>query len=77
MTGKVVLDLPVLLPDALDGRDGCVQRLTDTLTGAPGMEDVHVVEAADGAPARLCLHYDPATTKSPGSGGWPRPAGRD
>jgi len=62
MTDKVVLDLPLLLPDALDGRDRCVQRLTATLTGAPGMEDVHVVEAADGAPARLCLHYDPATT---------------
>lgn len=62
MTDKVVLDLPLLLPDALDGRDRCVQRLTATLTGAPGMENVHVVEAADGAPARLCLHYDPAMT---------------
>ena len=58
----MVLDLPVLLPDALDGRDQCVNRLTATLTGAPGLEDVHVVAAADGAPARLCLHYDPATT---------------
>ena len=62
MTDKVALDLPVLLPDALDGRDRCVHRLTATLTGAPGLEEVHVVEAADGAPARLCLHYDPATT---------------
>ena len=62
MTDKVVLDLPLLLPDALDGRDRCVHRLTSTLAGAPGLEDVHVVEAADGAPARLCLHYDPATT---------------
>jgi len=59
---NVVLDLPVLLPDALDGRDQCVSRLTATLSGAPGLEDVHVVEAADGAPARLCMHYDPATT---------------
>ena len=62
MTDKVVLDLPVLLPDALDGRDQCVQRLTATLTGAPGLEEVHVVAAADGAPARLCLHYDPRVT---------------
>ena len=62
MTAKVVLDLPLLLPDALDGRDQCVQRLTANLSGAPGLENVHVVEAADGAPARLCLHYDPATT---------------
>lgn len=62
MTDKVALDLPLLLPDALDGRDRCVERLTSTLVGAPGLEEVHVVEAADGAPARLCLHFDPATT---------------
>ena len=59
---KVVLDLSLLLPDALDARDGCVDRLTATLTGAPGLEQVHVVDATDGAPARLCMHYDPATT---------------
>ena len=62
MSEKVVLDLPVLLPDALDGRDRCVARLTATMSGAPGLQDVHVVDAVDGAPARLCLHYDPATT---------------
>ena len=33
MSEKLVLDLPVLLPDALDGRDQCVDRLTATLTG--------------------------------------------
>ena len=61
MSEQLVLDLPVLLPDALDGRDQCVQRLTETLDGAPGLDQVHVVDAVDGAPARLCLHYDPAT----------------
>ena len=62
MDDKLVLDLPVLLPDALDARDSCVQRLTNTLVGAPGLDQVHVVDAADGAPARLCLHYDPSST---------------
>ena len=62
MKERLVLDLPVLLPDALDARDRCVQRLTATLGDALGLEDVHVVDAADGAPARLCLHYDPGTT---------------
>ncbi len=62
MSEKLVLDVPVLLPDALDGRDQCVNRLTTTLSGAPGLEKVHVVEAADGLPARLCLHYDPSAT---------------
>ncbi|MET0910733.1 MAG: heavy metal translocating P-type ATPase [Ilumatobacteraceae bacterium] len=62
MSEKLVLDLPVLLPDALDGRDRCVDRLTSTLDGAAGVEQVHVVAAADGAPARLCMHYDQALT---------------
>ena len=59
MSEKLVLDLPVLLPDALDRRDQCVQRLTATLSDARGVDEVHVVGAADGAPARLCMHYDP------------------
>lgn len=62
MSEKVALDLPLLLPDALDGRDRCVSRLTETMTGVPGLEEVHVIDAADGAPARLCLHYDPTVT---------------
>ncbi|MGN6693566.1 MAG: heavy metal translocating P-type ATPase [Aquihabitans sp.] len=62
MSEKVQLELSVLLPDALDRRDGCVHRLTETLDGAPGVEDVHLVDEADGGAARLCLHYDPATT---------------
>ena len=66
MTDKLTLDLPVLLPDALDGRDQCVDRLTATLRGAPGLEDVHVVDAAAGAPPRLCMHYDPTVTNVAG-----------
>lgn len=62
MSDKLVLDLPVLLPDALDGRDQCVERLTASLSGVPGLAQVHVVDAADGAPARLCMHYDPSAT---------------
>jgi Cd2+/Zn2+-exporting ATPase len=62
LSEKLQLELPVLLPDALDGRDGCVGRLTATLSGAPGLDEVHVVPAADGTPAKLCLHYDPAIT---------------
>ena len=62
MSEKATLDLPVLLPDALDARDRCVERLMSTLSGAPGLDEVHVIEAADGAPARLCLHYDPVVT---------------
>ena len=60
MADKLALDLPVLLPDALDGRDGCVARLVSSLDQQPGLDEVHVVEATETDPARLCLHYDPA-----------------
>ena len=62
MTDNVVLDLPLLLPDALDARDQCVHRLTEVLSGSPGLDEVHVVDGDEGAPARLCVHYDPAVT---------------
>lgn len=59
MTEKVALELPLLLPTAIDARDRCVDRLTATLDDARGIEQVHVVHAADGDPAQLCLHFDP------------------
>ncbi len=60
MTKELLLDLPVLLPDALDRRDQCIERLTAVLSDTPGLDEVHVVDGVDGAPARLCLHYDAA-----------------
>jgi Cd2+/Zn2+-exporting ATPase len=62
VTDKLVLDLPVLLPDSIDGRDRCVHRLTSTLVGADGLDQVHVVEATAGKPAQVCLHFDPSVT---------------
>ena len=61
MSEKLVLDLPMLLPDAIDARDKCAERLMATLDGIAGLEQVHVVDAEPGAPARLCLHYEPET----------------
>lgn len=58
----LALDLAVLLPDALDARDLCVQRMTSILGAAEGIDRVHVLDAADDEPARLCLHLDPART---------------
>ena len=59
MADKVALELPLLLPSALDARDRCVERLTATLDDARGIEQVHVVPAVDGEPDMLCLHFDP------------------
>ncbi|WP_262031973.1 heavy metal translocating P-type ATPase [Microvirga sp. Mcv34] len=53
------LDLPVLLPNAPDEADACVARLVNDLSDQEGMEQVHVVPAAGGEPAKLCIHYAP------------------
>ena len=58
MSDKIQLDLPVLLPDVPDARDACVRRLIGSLTGHDGVEQAHIVEAADGMPDLLCIHYD-------------------
>ena len=65
MADTVRLDLPVLLPDVPDVRDACVARLTDALVATAGVERAHVVAVESGAPAQLCLHYDPAVVALP------------
>ena len=56
MAAKLMLDLPLVLPDAPDERDACVGRLTRLLQ-AEGLEKVHLIP--ENGSARLCLHYDP------------------
>jgi Cd2+/Zn2+-exporting ATPase len=59
MSDKLRLDLPVLLPDVPDAHDACVRRLIGSLESHEGVDRAHVVEATDGEPAKLCIHYDP------------------
>ncbi|MFN6954854.1 MAG: heavy metal translocating P-type ATPase [Acetobacteraceae bacterium] len=54
------LDLAVLLPDAPDARDACVNRLVNEIGGRPGIARVHVLPAGAGAPTQICIHHDPA-----------------
>src|SRR5690606_30937068 len=56
MPSTVRLDIPVLLPEAPDALDACVERLVKRLTGAPGLSQIHVAESPTGP--QLCLHYD-------------------
>ena len=60
MTEKLRLDLPMLLPDIVGEDDACVTRLVSGLSDREGVENAHVVPPADGEPAKLCLHFDPA-----------------
>jgi Cd2+/Zn2+-exporting ATPase len=53
------LDLDVLLPEAHDEADHCVDNLVDALAAMRGVRDVHLVAAADGQPAQICLHIEP------------------
>jgi hypothetical protein len=59
MIEKLRLDIPVLLPDVPDAADACVARLVGSLKGRAGVEQAHVVPAEAGAPAMLCVHFDP------------------
>ena len=55
---KLRLDLPLVLPGVDDAEDRCVGRLTDALSGRPGIEEAHVV-GGDGDSPQLCVHYNP------------------
>ena len=41
---KLRLDLPLVLPDVSEAHDRCVLRLTDTLKGRNGIDEVHIVD---------------------------------
>ena len=56
---KLRLDLELLLPEATDAADACVERLQDLLKGEPGISGVHVTGAPGNRAPLLCLHYDP------------------
>ena len=47
MNQIVRLDLPLLLPEVQDVRDRCVARLVSLLEGRDGVQQVHVIGAAD------------------------------
>lgn len=52
------IDLPLVLPDLHGAHDRCVSRLTEALTGRPGIKQVHIRDAETAVPV-LCVHYQP------------------
>lgn len=65
MIEKLRLDIPILLPEVSDAADACVARLTAQVAGWEAVDNAHVVAGADGAAARLCIHYDPTVLPLP------------
>lgn len=59
MTGKLRIDLQILLPQVPDESDACVRRLIDDLAGRNGISQVHLRPGSDGTPTQLCVHHDP------------------
>lgn len=53
---KLILDLPLVLPNIEDDKDQCVDRLCEKLASVRGIEKAHRKRSGDGPV--LCLHYD-------------------
>ena len=53
---KLLIEIPVLLPEIESEKDQCVDRLTALLNDKSGIEKVHVKEEDN---AELCIHYVP------------------
>ncbi|MCS3635701.1 hypothetical protein GGP57_003041 [Salinibacter ruber] len=53
------IDLPDVLPDVPDSEDPCVRRLLASVGEREGVLRAHLIPAASGEPAILCVHFDP------------------
>ncbi len=53
---KLQLEIPVLLPEAIDEKDYCIQKLVTSLKEENGIDKVHI---KDSKPAKICIHYNP------------------
>ena len=56
---KIKIDLDIVLPDALDEKDACVQRIIAATEKRKGVEKAHIVPETADTKAQLCFHYNP------------------
>lgn len=59
MPAVMQIDLPDVLPDIPDSEDPCVRRLLASVGEREGVLRAHLIAAASGKPATLCVHFDP------------------
>jgi Cd2+/Zn2+-exporting ATPase len=73
MTQTLRIDLSILLPDAPDALDACVQRLVSLAAAVTGVKEAHINDGSEEASndgfvvaneasrgPKWCIHYDPA-----------------
>lgn len=53
---KLQIEIPVILPNAIDEKDQCIQKLLSQLKLEKGIDQVHV---NDSTPPEICIHYNP------------------
>lgn len=53
------IDLPDVLPEVPNSKDPCVRRLLASVGERDGVLRAHLIAAASGEPATLCVHFDP------------------
>ncbi|WP_339815571.1 hypothetical protein, partial [uncultured Imperialibacter sp.] len=56
---KLLIKIPLILPEVPDEKDRCVDRLIIQLQDKDGLEKVHVADETDNGVPQLCFHYDP------------------
>jgi len=56
---KVKIDLDILLPELIDEKDACIDRLITSLEGHKEIEKVHLNSIHEQSKTQLCFHYDP------------------
>lgn len=56
---KTQINLDLILPEAPDEKDECIDRIIYGLQNKRGIDKVHLIPANGTGHARLCFHYDP------------------
>ena len=57
---KLLIEIPLILPEVPDDKDACVQDFIQLLQGHKGIDKVHVKQVADSQVPHLCFHYNSA-----------------
>lgn len=55
---KLLIEIPLILPEVPDDKDPCVQNFIQILEGQKGIEKVHVQRSHESAVPHLCFHYN-------------------